>query len=341
MSITGDDALNYRKKYRGVIGIKSKIPIKDESILSLVYTPGVAEPCREIYKDPKKSFDYTCRGNTVAIITDGSAVLGLGNLGPKAALPVLECKSVIFKTFGGVDAFPICLDTQDTDEIIKTVNLLVPTFGAICMEDISAPKCFTIQHHLRESMNVCVFHNDQHAAAIEVLAGLINAAKVVGKNINDMKIVISGAGAAGISVANMLVNIGVKDIILSDTHGIIHKYRMEGMNWAKSAIARKTNMENKKGALSDAFIGADAFIGLSVGGIVSPEMISSMAQDPIVFALSVPVPEIMPDEAKRGGAKVIATGRSDFPNEINTALVFPGFFRGYLMLQHAISILRS
>jgi len=330
VSITDEEALNYRKKYRGVIGIKSKIPIKDESILSLVYTPGVAEPCKEIYKDPKKSFDYTCRGNTVAIITDGSAVLGLGNLGPKPVLPVIECKSVIFKTFGGVDAFPICLNTQDTDEIIKTVNLLAPTFGAICMEDISAPKCFTIQHHLRESMSICVFHNDQHAAAIEVLAGLINAAKVVGKNINDMKIVISGAGAAGITVANMLVNVGVKDIILSDTHGIIYKYRMEGMNWAKSAIARKTNRENKKGALSDAIIGADTFIGLSTGNIVSAEMISTMAKDPIVFALSVPEPEIMPDEAKRGGAKVIATGGADFPNEINTALVFPGFFRGIL-----------
>ncbi|MBI5183657.1 MAG: NADP-dependent malic enzyme [Nitrospinae bacterium] len=330
MSIIGEEVLNYRKKYRGLIGIKSKIPIKDESILSLVYTPGVAEPCKEIYKDPRRSFDYTCRGNTVAIVTDGSAVLGLGNLGPKAALPVIECKSVIFKTFSGVDAFPICLDTQDTDEIIKTVNLLAPTFGAICMEDISAPKCFTIQHHLRESMNVCVFHNDQHAAAIEVLAGLINAAKVVEKDIHDMKIAISGAGAAGITVANMLINVGVRDIILSDTHGIIYKYRMEGMNWAKLAIARKTNREDKKGGLSDAIIGADAFIGLSTGDIISAEMISTMASDPIVFALSVPEPEIMPDEAKRGGAKVIATGRSDFPNEINTALVFPGFFRGIL-----------
>lgn len=324
------DSSEYRRKYKGLIGIDCKIPVKDETILGLVYTPGVAEPSLKIAENPLKAFEYTCRGNTVAVVSDGSRVLGLGNLGARAAIPVMEGKSVIFKTFGGIDAIPICIETQDTDEIIRVVTALSPTFGAICLEDISAPKCFTIQHHLREALRICVFHNDQHAAAIEVLAGLINAAKIVGKKLEKLKIVICGAGAAGIATANILIRSGIKNIILCDTHGIIDKRRLKGMNWAKLAIARKTNPEDKKGSLIDAMRGSDVFIGLSAGDIVTSEMVGAMAKDAVVFALAVPEPEILPSEAIKGGAKIVATGRSDFPNEINIALVFPGFFRGIL-----------
>ena len=328
MSIT--NSLDYLRKYRGVIGIDCKIPIKDESILSLVYTPGVAEPSLKIAENPVKAFEYTCRGNTIAIVTDGSRVLGLGNLGAKAAMPVMEGKSVIFKTFGGIDAIPICLKTQKTEEIIRVVTALSPSFGAICLEDIAAPKCFTIQHHLREALRICVFHNDQHAAAIEIFAGLINVSRLIEKGLNELKIVICGAGAAGIATANILLRAGIRDIILCDTHGIIHKRRLTGMNWAKLAIARKTNLSDKKGDLRDAMRGADVFIGLAAGNIVNAEMVSTMAKNSVVFALAVPEPEILPSEAINGGAKIVATGRSDFPNEINIALVFPGFFRGIL-----------
>jgi malate dehydrogenase (oxaloacetate-decarboxylating) len=325
-----NDSLEYRRKYRGVIGIGCKIPIKDESILSLVYTPGVAEPSLKIAEDPVRAFEYTSRGNTIAIVTDGSRVLGLGNLGARAAMPVIEGKSVIFKTFGGIDAIPICLETQDPGEIIRVVTNISPTFGAICLEGISAPKCFTIQHHLREALRICVFHNDQHAAAIGILAGLINASRLVEKNLNGLKIVICGAGAAGIATANILIRAGIKNIILCDAHGIVHKRRLTGMNWAKLAIARKTNPDDRKGDLRDALQGADVFIGLSTGNIVTAELISIMADKSIVFALAVPEPEILPSEAIKGGAKIVATGRSDFSNEMNTALVFPGFFRGIL-----------
>lgn len=328
MSIT--NSLDYLRKYRGVIGIDCKIPIKDESILSLVYTPGVAEPSLKIAENPVKAFEYTCRGNTIAIVTDGSRVLGLGNLGAKAAMPVMEGKSVIFKTFGGIDAIPICLKTQKTEEIIRVVTALSPSFGAICLEDIAAPKCFTIQHHLREALRICVFHNDQHAAAIEIFAGLINVSRLIEKRFNELKIVICGAGAAGIATANILMRAGIRDITLCDTHGIIHKRRLTGMNWAKLAIARKTNLSDKKGDLRDAMRGADVFIGLATGNIVNAEMVSTMAKNSVVFALAVPEPEILPSEAIKGGAKIVATGRSDFPNEINIALVFPGFFRGIL-----------
>jgi len=325
-----NNSLEYRRKHRGVIGIDCKVPIKDESILSLIYTPGVAEPSLKIAENPVKAFEYTSRGNTIAIITDGSRVLGLGNLGARAAMPVMEGKSVIFKTFGGIDAIPICLETQNTDEIIRVVISLSPTFGAICIEDIAAPKCFTIQHHLREALRICVFHNDQHAAAIEVYAGLINASKLVEKELKNLKVVLCGAGAAGIATANILLRAGIRDITLCDTHGIIHKRRLNGMNWAKLAIARKTNLGDKKGELKDAMKGADVFIGLSTGDIVTAEMVSTMAKDSIIFALSVPEPEILPPEAIKGGAKIVATGRSDFHNEINIALVYPGFFRGIL-----------
>ncbi|MBI5749257.1 MAG: NADP-dependent malic enzyme [Nitrospinae bacterium] len=325
-----NDSLEYRRRHRGVIGIDCKIPIKDESVLSLIYTPGVAEPSLKIAENPVNAFEYTCRGNTIAIVTDGSRVLGLGNLGARAAMPVIEGKSVIFKTFGGVDAIPICLETQDTEEIIRVVTAISPTFGAICLEDIAAPKCFTIQHHLREALRICVFHNDQHAAAIEIYAGLINASKLVEKDIKKLKIVICGAGAAGIATANILLRAGMRDITLCDTNGIIHKRRLIGMNWAKLAIARKTNLSDKKGDLTDAIKNADVFIGLSRGDIFTAEMVSAMAKDPIVFALSVPEPEILPSEAIKGGAKIVATGRSDFHNGINIALVYPGFFRGIL-----------
>lgn len=325
-----NDSLEYRRRHRGVIGIDCKIPIKDESILSLVYTPGVAEPAVKIAENPVNAFEYTCRGNTIAIVTDGSRVLGLGNLGARASMPVIEGKSVIFKTFGGVDAIPICLETQNTEEIIRVVTAISPTFGAICLEDIAAPKCFTIQHHLREALRICVFHNDQHAAAIEIYAGLINASKLVEKEIAKLKIVICGAGAAGIATANILLRAGIRDITLCDTNGIIHKRRLAGMNWAKLAIARKTNLSDKKGDLKDAIKNSDVFIGLSRGGIFTAEMVSTMAKDPIVFALAVPEPEILPSEAIKGGAKIVATGRSDFNNGINIALVYPGFFRGIL-----------
>ena len=328
MNIT--NSLEYRRRHRGVIGIDCKIPIKDESILSLVYTPGVAEPALKIAENPVNAFKYTCRGNTIAIVTDGSRVLGLGNLGARAAMPVIEGKSVIFKTFGGVDAIPICLETQNTEEIIRVVTAISPTFGAICLEDIAAPKCFTIQHHLREALRICVFHNDQHAAAIEIYAGLINASKLVEKELTKLKIVICGAGAAGIATANILLRAGIRDITLCDTNGIIHKRRLIGMNWAKLAIARKTNLSDKKGDLKDAVKKSDVFIGLSRGGIVTADMISTMGKDPIVFALAVPEPEILPSEAIKGGAKIVATGRSDFNNGINIALVYPGFFRGIL-----------
>lgn len=325
-----EDALSIRKKYRGVIGVESKVPIRDRSVLSLVYTPGVAEPCLEIAKNPLTSFDYTIRGNTVAVVTDGSRVLGLGNMGPEAALPIMEGKCVIFKTFAGIDAIPICLDTQDLYQIIQTVSMLAPTFGAICLEDISSPRCFTIEDHLQRAINIPVFHNDQHGAAIVVLAALHNALKLTGRELPPCRIVINGAGAAGISVAKILLKAGVKDLILCDTSGTLYKYRMTNMNWAKAEIAKLTNPGDVKGDLKLALEGADIFIGLSQGNLVSADMIARMAKDPIVFALSVPQPEIMPAQAKKGGAKVVATGRADFPNEVNIASVFPGVFRGLL-----------
>jgi malate dehydrogenase (oxaloacetate-decarboxylating) len=329
-------ALDLRKRYKGVIGVESKVPIKDKSVLSVVYTPGVAEPCKEISKEPGKSFQYTCRGNTVALVTDGSRVLELGGAGPFSALPILEGKSVIFKTFGGVEAFPICLDTLDEEEIIRTVCMLAPTFGAICIEDISSPRCFPIEERISRAMNIPVFHNDQHAAAIAVFAGLLNACKIVGKRLRDLNVVISGAGAAGIAIAKFLKRCEVgllEDIVLCDSRGAIHKYRLENMNDAKFEIAKMTNKLDQKGNLSDVIAGADVLIGVSRGSILTQDMVETMAGDPIVFALAVPDPEIMPEEAKRGGARIVSTGRADYSNEINTALVYPGFFRGILDIQ--------
>lgn len=327
---TLEKSLWYREKYNGLIGIQSKVPIRDSSVLSLVYTPGVAEPSRAIERDPSTSFDYTCRGNTVALITDGSRVLGLGNKGPLAAMPILEGKSVIFKTFANVDAFPICLKTQKVDEIVQALSLIAPTFGAVCIEDIDAPKCFQVESILIRSLNIPVFHNDQHAAAIMVLAGLINACKIVSKKPKKMKVVIAGAGAAGIAIAKLLLSVGISRIVLCDTHGAVYKYRTIGMNWAKFEIAKMTNNQIENGPLSEVIKGADVFVGVSKKGVLTPEMVHTMNSDPIVFALSTPEPEITPAEAKRAGARVVGTSLPESINEMDIAMVFPGIFRGIL-----------
>jgi len=324
------DALSYRRRYRGLIGIKSKMPIKDLSVLSRIYTPGVGRPCREIAKNPGLSFEYTCRGNSIAVITDGSRVYGLGNIGPLAALPMLEAKSVTFKTFANVDAVPIALRTQNADEIVEIVRILAPSFGGFCLEDIATPKCFSVEDRISRAIKLPVLHNDQHGAAIVVLAALTNALKVVGKNARDVRIVINGAGAAGIGVAKGLISAGLENIILCDRHGVIYVYRMEGMNWAKSEIARMVKRHALKGTLADALKGADVFIGLSGKGIVTGEMIKSMAKDPIVFAMALPEPEITEAEAKAAGARVIATGQAGSENQVRSSLVTPGFFRGCL-----------
>ncbi|UCF83257.1 MAG: NADP-dependent malic enzyme [Desulfobacteraceae bacterium] len=322
--------LQYRRKYQGVIGIDTKVPIKDEHALSLAYTPGVADVCMEIFNRPASSFSYSCRGNTVALVSDGSAVRGSGFLGPEAVLPVLENKSVLFKTFAGVDAFPIALSTHDPLAIIENVCLITPTFGAVCLEDIASPGCFCIEEHLKQALNIPVLHNDQHVAGIEALGALINASKLVGKKLEDLSVVICGAGAAGIGTAKLLMNAGIKDLVVCDRAGAIYKYRTERMNWAKAEIAKTTNPRQKKGTLEDVLVGADAFIGFAAGGVLTADMISSMASDPIIFALSVPEPEIIPAEAKKGGARIIATSRSDYPNLLDIALIFPGLFRGIL-----------
>ncbi len=325
-----EKSLWYREKYNGLIGVQSKVPIRDSSVLSLVYTPGVAEPCRAIEKDPATSFDYTCRGNTVALITDGSRVLGFGNKGPLAAMPIMEGKSVIFKTFANVDAFPICLKTQDVNEIVQTVCLLAPTFGAVCIEDMDAPKCFQVENMLTRSLNIPVFHNDQHGAAIMVLAALINAGKIVGKKLRKVKVVIGGAGAAGIAIAKLLLSVGISRTVLCDTHGAVYKYRTRGMNWAKFEISKMTNPLTEKGPLEEVIKGADVFIGASRKGTLTPEMIQSMNADPVIFALSTPEPEITPAEAKKAGARVVGTSLPESVNEMNVASVFPGLFRGIL-----------
>ncbi len=327
------DALDYRKRHRGLIGVESKVPIKDRPTLSLVYTPGVAEPCLAINKDPQKSFEYTCRGNTVALVTDGSALFGMGPVGPEAALPTMEVKSVIFKTFAGIDALPMSLNVSGLQQLIQVVSMLAPTFGAFCLEDISSPRCFSLEDHLQRAVNVPIFHNHAHGAGVMVLAGLLNALPLVGKRLEDARIVISGAGPAGIGVARLLVAAGARKLIVCDSAGAIHKYRPTNMNWVKAEIARQTNPEDFKGSLAEAMKGADVFVGLSKPNAVSPEMVSSMTADAIVFALAVPTPEIVPAEAKQAGAKVVATGRSDFPNQLDIALVFPGVLRGLLDVQ--------
>jgi malate dehydrogenase (oxaloacetate-decarboxylating) len=327
------DALDYRKRHRGLIGVESKVPVKDRATLSLVYTPGVAEPCLAIHKDPQKSFEYTCRGNTVALITDGSALFGMGRVGPEAALPAMEAKSVIFKTFAGIDALPMTLDVNGLHQLIQVVSMLAPTFGAFCLEDIVSPRCFSLEDHLQRAVNVPIFHNHAHGAGVMVLAGLLNALPLVGKRLEDARIVISGAGPAGIGAARLLVAAGARKLIVCDSAGAIYTYRPTNMNWVKAEIARQTNPEDFTGSLAEALKGADVFVGLSKAGVVSPEMVSRMAADPIVFALAVPTPEIMPAEAKQAGAKIVATGRADFPNQLDIALVFPGVLRGLLDAQ--------
>jgi malate dehydrogenase (oxaloacetate-decarboxylating) len=323
-----EDALKLHKDNKGKLETVSKVPVKDAAALSLAYTPGVAEPCKEIKENPDLAYDYTFKGNMCAVISDGSAVLGLGNIGGLAGMPVMEGKSVLFKEFGGVDSFPICLVTQDPDEIVNICINIAPVFGGINLEDISAPRCFEIERRLKEALDIPVFHDDQHGTAVIVTAGLMNACKVTKKNFNDLTIVINGAGAAGTAIAKMILNVGVKDMFMVDSKGIIYKGRPAGMNWAKDEMAEVTNKAGHKGGLADALVGADVFIGVSKADILTPELIKTMAKDPIVFAMANPNPEVRPDVAKSAGVAVIGTGRSDYPNQINNVLAFPGIFRG-------------
>ncbi|MCD8131803.1 MAG: NADP-dependent malic enzyme [Lachnospiraceae bacterium] len=326
---TNEKALEMHKIWNGKLDIQSKAPVKTREDLAIAYTPGVAEPCRVIAEDPDAAYTYTMKANTVAVVSDGSAVLGLGNIGAKAAMPVMEGKSVLFKEFGGVNAVPICLDTQDTEEIIKAVTWLAPAFGGINLEDISAPRCFEIETRLKGTLDIPVFHDDQHGTAIVVLAASINALKVVGKKAADCKVVINGAGAAGIAIAKLLMNYGFTNLILCDRKGMIYEGE-EGLNWIKKEMSLVTNLKKEKGTLADALKGADIFVGVSSAKMVTAEMVKSMAKDPIIFAMANPEPEIMPDIAKAAGAAVVGTGRSDFPNQINNVIAFPGIFRGAL-----------
>lgn len=322
-------ALKMHEEHKGKIEVISKVKVESREDLSTAYTPGVAEPCRKIRDNKEEVYRYTAKGNLVAVVSDGTAVLGLGDIGPEAAMPVMEGKSILFKAFADIDAFPICLDTKDTEEIIETVKRIAPTFGGINLEDISAPRCFEIERRLKEELNIPVFHDDQHGTAIVVSAGLVGALKLVKKDIHKVKAVINGAGSAGISICKLLLEIGIGDVILVDKSGILAPGE-EWMNPAQKEMAHKTNQEQLHGDLKDAMKGRDIFIGVSAPGVVTAEMVATMAKDAIVFAMANPVPEITPDEAKRGGARIIATGRSDFPNQINNVLVFPGVFRGAL-----------
>jgi malate dehydrogenase (oxaloacetate-decarboxylating) len=333
MSTLRYEALKMHKENQGKLGVYSKVPVRDANDLSLAYSPGVAEPCLDIHEDESKVYDYTMKGNLVAVVTDGTAVLGLGNIGPKAAMPVMEGKALLFKSFADVDAFPICLNTTDPDKIVEVVKLLEPTFGGINLEDIAAPQCFEIEDRLRKECDIPVFHDDQHGTAIVTAAGLINALKLANKKIEDIRVVANGAGAAGVAIIKLLLHMGVKDVILCDTKGIIYKDRPVGMNKFKEEMARMTNKEQKQGTLADALVGADVFVGVSAAGAVTKEMIRSMNQHPIIFAMANPVPEIMPEVAKEAGALVVGTGRSDFPNQVNNVLAFPGIFRGALTVQ--------
>lgn len=322
-------ALELHKKYKGKIALQSKVPVETREELSLVYTPGVAAVSNAIAQDANAVWEYTARGNWVAVVTDGTAVLGLGNIGPEAALPVMEGKAILFKKFADIDAFPICLKTQDVNEIISIVSAISPSFAGINLEDISAPRCFEIEERLKKILDIPVMHDDQHGTAIVVLAGLLNASRVAKKNLSDMRIVINGAGAAGTAVANLIMRVGVKDIIMIDSKGILTRERADLGN-VKMALAKKTNAQNIRGTLSDAVVGSDVFIGVSKPGVLTKEMVRAMADDPIIFALANPVPEILPDEARAAGCRIIATGRSDTPNQINNALAFPGIFRGVI-----------
>lgn len=324
-----EESLKLHERHVGKFEIATKVPVITREDLSLAYTPGVAEPCRRIHENEENVYKYTAKGNMVAVVTDGTAVLGLGDIGPKAGLPVMEGKAILFKEFAGVDAFPICLDTKDVDEIVRTVKLMSPGFGGINLEDIAAPRCFEIEARLKQELDIPVFHDDQHGTAIVVLAGLINALKVVNKNMDEIKVVVNGAGAAGTAIAKLLLSSGVKNLIACDRVGILYR-GIEGVDDAKKELAKVTNPLNQQGSLADALEGADVFIGVSAPGVVTGDMVRSMGQDAILFAMANPTPEIMPEEAKAAGAKVIGTGRSDFPNQVNNVLAFPGIFRGAL-----------
>lgn len=322
-------ALRMHEENKGKVSVVSKVSVKSRDDLSIAYTPGVAEPCRKIRDNKEEVYRYTAKGNLVAVVSDGTAVLGLGDIGPEAAMPVMEGKSILFKEFAGIDAFPICLDTKDPDEIVETVKRLAPTFGGINLEDISAPRCFEIERRLKEELDIPVFHDDQHGTAIVVSAGLTNALRLVNKKFSEAKVVINGAGSAGISICKLLLELGIGDVVLVDRKGIL-AIGEEWMNPAQKEMAEKTNKEQIHGDLKTAMKDRDVFVGVSAPNIVTAEMVSTMADDAIVFAMANPTPEIMPDEAKKGGARVVATGRSDFPNQINNVLVFPGIFRGAL-----------
>lgn len=322
------ESLRLHGEWKGKIEVVATVPVSTKDDLSLAYTPGVAQPCLEIQKDLSKSYELTRRHNMCLVVTDGSAVLGLGDIGPEAGMPVMEGKCVLFKTFGGVDAFPLCIKSKDVDEIVNTIYMISGSFGGVNLEDIAAPRCFEIERKLKEKCDIPIFHDDQHGTAVITLAGLTNALKVVGKQLEDVKITVNGAGAAAIAITKLLLSAGAKDVTLCDRTGVIYKGRETGMNWIKTEMAEVTNPRNLKGSLTDAMAGADVFIGVSAPGSVSQDMVRSMAEDPILFACANPTPEIFPDEAKAAGARVISTGRSDYPNQINNVLAFPGIFRG-------------
>ncbi len=322
------ESLRLHGEWKGKIEVVTRVPVENKDDLSLAYTPGVAQPCLEIQNDVDKSYDLTRRWNMCLVVTDGSAVLGLGNIGPEAGMPVMEGKCVLFKAFGDVDAFPLCIKSNDVDEIVNTIYLISGSFGGVNLEDISAPRCFEIEKKLKEKCDIPIFHDDQHGTAIITLAGLTNALKVVGKKKEDVRIVMNGAGAAAISIARLLLTAGFKDITLCDRKGAIYEGRPEGMNPVKDEMAKVTNLAKKSGSLADMLVGADVFIGVSAPGAVTTEMVKTMNKDAVVFACANPIPEIFPDDAKAGGAKVVSTGRSDFPNQINNVLAFPGIFRG-------------
>lgn len=330
MASLRDEALHMHKVNTGKLEINSKVAVNNAEDLSLAYSPGVAEPCKEIYDRTETVYDYTMKGNMVAVVSDGSAVLGLGNIGPEAALPVMEGKAVLFKGFAGVDAFPICLATHDVDQIVQTVKLLEPNFGGVNLEDIAAPNCFIIEERLKSETNIPIFHDDQHGTAIVTVAGLINALKLVGKEFSEIKVVANGAGAAGIAIIRLLQSFGVREMIMCDSKGAIYEGRPYGMNNVKDTVAKFTNNNKQEGSLEDVLVDADVFIGVSIGGALTKEMVTTMKDNAIIFAMANPDPEILPEDAKEAGARVIGTGRSDFANQVNNVLAFPGIFRGAL-----------
>ncbi|WP_182201072.1 NAD(P)-dependent malic enzyme [Paraliobacillus salinarum] len=333
MSTLKNQALAMHQNSKGKLSVQSKVSVKNQEDLSLAYSPGVAEPCKEIAANKQLAYTYTMKSNMVGVVTDGSAVLGLGNIGPQAALPVMEGKAILFKDFGNVDAFPICLDTQNVDEVIQAVKLIAPTFGGINLEDIAAPNCFHIEASLKKQLDIPVFHDDQHGTAIVTVAGLYNALRLVNKDFESIRVVVNGAGAAGVAIVRLLSHFGVKDMILCDSKGAIYKGRAEGMNAIKEEIASYTNSSNIKGDLTEAMKDADVFIGVSLANLVSKEMVHSMNEKPIVFAMANPDPEIKPEDAIEAGAYIVGTGRSDYPNQVNNVLAFPGIFRGALDVQ--------